>query len=271
MSLKKIETTKSSRAKKTSKTISIVKKIETTKNFKTKEALKAIDLVNKVRTTESCKVKRTLETICLGDGWDQGAWRDVPSIELFNHMSSLPVNRPRTRVKLLYDKDNIYVYFHVEDQYVLAKANKHQDPVYKDSCVEFFFTPSDDLTDGYFNIEVNCCGVILMSYQLAKGDAEINISNADLSKINMYTSLKEKSIPVEIIGPVTWTTTYKLPFEMLEKYAKFKRPTKCVVWRANFYKCADETSFPHWLSWSKIDKPFPDFHQPGFFGKLEFE
>jgi len=44
-----------------------------------------------------------------------------------------------------------------------------------------------------------------------------------------------------------------------------------VTWRANFYKCADSTSHPHWLTWSPVDHPTPHFHLPAFFGTLEFE
>jgi hypothetical protein len=229
-----------------------------------------MSLLKKNESTMIYKVKKAPETISLQEDWDQGPWRDASALELCNYMGSSPVHSPQTQAKLLYDQDNIYVHFRVEDQYVRAKADKYQDPVCKDSCVEFFFTPSEDITDGYFNIEINCCGVILMCHQLAKGDAEVKIGNADLGEIDVYTSLKEKHIPVESIDPMTWSVIYKLPFKMLEKYAEVRRPAKRVVWRANFYKCADETSFPHWLTWSKIDKPLPDFHQPIFFGNLEF-
>lgn len=230
-----------------------------------------MSLLKKNESTLIYKVQKTPAAIGFSDDWHQGSWRDVPALKLCNYMGSSPIHFPKTQAKLLYDQDNIYVHFRVEDQYVRAKANRCQDPVCKDSCVEFFFTPSKNLTDGYFNIEVNCCGVILMCHQSAKGDAEVKVSNADLSEIDVYTSLKEKSIPVEIIDPMTWSVICKLPFKMLAKYAKVKRPAKGVAWRANFYKCAGETSFPHWLTWSKIDKPFPDFHQPTFFGCLEFE
>ena len=270
MSMQKIETTKIRSVKKESETVGLVKRNEATKRREINKALKAIDLVNKVEIVESYKVKKNLKTICLEEGWSRGAWREVPALDLCNYMGSSPVHSPQTQAKLLYDENNIYVHFCVEDQYVRAKADKYQDPVFKDSCVEFFFTPSEDITDGYFNIEINCCGVILMCHQLAKGDAEVKISNADLGEIDVHTSLKEKHIPVESIDPMTWTVVYKLPFKMLEKYAKVNRPAKGVVWGANFYKCADETSFPHWLTWSKIDKPLPDFHQPIFFGNLEF-
>ena len=41
--------------------------------------------------------------------------------------------------------------------------------------------------------------------------------------------------------------------------------------RANFYKCGDLLSKPHFLSWQPITLPKPDFHQPSFFGLLKME
>ena len=52
---------------------------------------------------------------------------------------------------------------------------------------------------------------------------------------------------------------------------KVEKPGTGVSWRANFYKCADKTSHPHWLTWAEIDYPNPKFHLPDFFGRLDFE
>jgi len=40
---------------------------------------------------------------------------------------------------------------------------------------------------------------------------------------------------------------------------------------ANFYKCGDETSVPHFVTWNPVNSANPDFHKPDFFGKLRFE
>jgi hypothetical protein len=40
---------------------------------------------------------------------------------------------------------------------------------------------------------------------------------------------------------------------------------------ANFYKCGDELPEPHFVSWSNIQWPQPNFHLRQFFGTLEFE
>ena len=40
---------------------------------------------------------------------------------------------------------------------------------------------------------------------------------------------------------------------------------------ANFYKCGDLLTKPHFLSWSPIDLEKPMFHCPEFFGRILFE
>jgi len=40
-------------------------------------------------------------------------------------------------------------------------------------------------------------------------------------------------------------------------------------WRANCFKCADETSHPHWASWAPIGEAL-NFHQPQYFGVFHF-
>lgn len=49
------------------------------------------------------------------------------------------------------------------------------------------------------------------------------------------------------------------------------KPAPGTRWRANFYKCADKTSHPHWLTWAPVDYPKPKFHLSGFLGWIEFK
>ncbi|MDE7147331.1 MAG: hypothetical protein K2O20_02960, partial [Duncaniella sp.] len=43
---------------------------------------------------------------------------------------------------------------------------------------------------------------------------------------------------------------------------------KPIELRGNFYKCASGTSQPHYLSWTPVPTPEPDFHQPQHFGQI---
>lgn len=216
-------------------------------------------------------IRRAAEPITIDAEWDKPAWNMVEPITLNLVMGQEPAHKPLTQVKLAWDDDFVYVIFRVEDHYVRAVATEHQQMVCQDSCVEFFFTPGNDISKGYFNLEVNCIGTMLMYHQIARGQNRQVVDVADLQSIQVATSLlKGQLIDPEIHRSTIWTVEYAVPLQMLARYAPVSTPENGTVWRANFYKCADKTSRPHWLTWSKIPLPNPDFHQPSYFGSLEF-
>lgn len=172
-------------------------------------------------------------------------------------------------MKIAYDDTAIYVMFRVVDRYVRAVAAGHQDNVWQDSCVEFFFTPGADLSRGYFNLEMNCGGTMLFHFQPGAGKDRIVIPKSECDRIRSAHSLP-RIVDPEIEEPVTWTVEYWLPIPLLKRYCQVSTPAPHVTWRANFYKCADKTSHPHWLTWSPVNFPKPNFHLPQSFGILEF-
>ena len=194
---------------------------------------------------------------------------DRPLI-LGNYMGDKPAHFPDTRVRMRYDKDYIYVKFSVKDKYVKAVAKEINGKVWMDSCVEFFFSPGPDTERGYFNFEANCKGVFLFQYHLGKGGTSGFLSKEDCEKVRISSSLK-RSVEQEIEEPLEWRLEYSIPLSVMKKYMKVDEPGPGVSWRANFYKCADQTSHPHWLTWAPVDYPRPKFHLPEFFGRLIFE
>jgi hypothetical protein len=202
--------------------------------------------------------------------WDKKLWMETKARELVNYMGEKPAHFPNTQVKVRYDNKNIYVIFQVKDQYVKAVAKKINEQVCTDSCVEFFFTPGPDVSRGYFNLETNCMGIFLFRYSNNTDNKTGLVGPDDCKMITMAHSL-QKDVTTEIQDPTTWSVEYAVPYALLEKYMKVDKPGKGVQWRANFYKCADKTSHPHWLTWAPVVNPVPKFHLPEYFGWLQFE
>ncbi|MFA5865806.1 MAG: carbohydrate-binding family 9-like protein [Phycisphaerae bacterium] len=216
------------------------------------------------------RVHKLAQPMKLDGDWEKAAWKNCPTLELKNFMGTKPAHQPRTQAKALYDDRNIYVTFRVEDRYVRAVAQKHQDSVCRDSCVEFFFTPGDDISVGYFNLEMNCGGTMLLYYiKKPLNEDPKGFVQVDCEPIEVFHSLP-KIVEPEIVEPTTWVVEYRIPLDLLEKHCPVVKPRSGVLWRGNFYKCADSTSHPHWLTWSVVDNPKPSFHLPKFFGELEF-
>ena len=236
-------------------------------------AISIIILLQYSCTDKSANMKHTLTRISsitsLKSDWDVSPWNSIDPTTLSNYMGERPEHFPNTQVKLAYDHEAIYVKFRVEDQYVKAVYNKNQDPVYKDSCVEFFFTPGTDVSRGYFNLEMNCGGTMLFHHQVEPRKDAVEIAEEDIQQIQVVASMPDLVDP-EIAEKTTWKVAYKIPFSILKKYHDFSDPDTGTIWLVNFYKCADETSRPHWLTWAPINRPSPDFHRPEYFGQLEF-
>ena len=202
--------------------------------------------------------------------WDKMPWREIEPITIDNYMGDKPEHIPFTQVKMAYDNLAIYIIFRVEDQYIKAVNKKNQGPVCRDSCVEFFFSPEKNSKNGYLNLEMNCGGVMLFHFQETPSSEKTVLTENDLQQIETAHTLP-RIIENEITEKTTWCVEYRIPFSMLKKYMTFDTPKANTIWRANFYKCADRTSHPHWLTWAPVDYSRPNFHLPQYFGVLEFQ
>ena len=93
-------------------------------------------------------VKKVSVPMEIDADWEK--WKSIKPAILSCHMGDKPAHFPPTQFKLVYDEENLYVIFRVEDQYVKAVERGFQVPVYQDSCVEFFFTPHDDVSQYFY-------------------------------------------------------------------------------------------------------------------------
>ena len=204
--------------------------------------------------------------------WDGIVWSRAPELSVSHFRPESSNHHPLTKAKLLYSLEGLYGLFCVHDRYIRCVHRRFLDPVYKDSCVEFFVQPAD--VKGYFNFEFNCGGTLLSSYiedptRTSSGfKVYRRLTKQEGRQISIYHSLPSLVEP-ERKNPVIWYLEFFIPFTLLEKYIGHHLDVSPgVLWRANLFKCADETSHPHWASWSAID--VHDFHLPYCFGKIEF-
>ncbi|MFH1153586.1 MAG: carbohydrate-binding family 9-like protein [Pseudomonadota bacterium] len=215
------------------------------------------------------RVHRTGGTRAVELNWDSYPWQTVEPGVLSHFMGHRPDHFPETAFKAVFDATRLHLLFMVRDRFVVARRTRYQDQVCDDSCVEFFFYPGDSTGSGYFNLEINCCGAFLFRFQKARDTDVVAVSSMDASLVRIVTSLGPGRIDPEIQVPLTWSVLVSLPFSVIGRYVPLVEDP--VVWRANMYKCADRSSHPHWLTWSPVPGPGPDFHRSGSFGRFVFE
>jgi hypothetical protein len=203
--------------------------------------------------------------------WDGAFWRQAQSLTVGCFRPEGSDHRPRTFCKLFYNEQNIFGIFRVEDQYVRCIHTRFQSDVWKDSCVEFFVQPKNG--EGYFNFEFNCGGALLASYVTNSERVEGRLKQSaplmsnDDRQIRRFASLPSVVEP-EMVQPLVWTLEFSISIAVLEKYTGLLGTIKGQIWRANFYKCGNETSHPHWASWAPLSTR--NFHDPASFGQIEF-
>ena len=169
------------------------------------------------RNPKQYVAQRLEEDTTIDANWDKSIWSNMSTGKLSFFMGKKPDNFPKTQFKVAYNNKYIYVIFKVDDQYIRAVGRGYQASVCLDSCVEFFFTPGGDISTGYFNLETNCGGTILMYHQIASGLHSKPLADQELDNIEIATSLPSL-IANEIVEPTSWTLEYKLPISILGKY-----------------------------------------------------
>ena len=168
--------------------------------------------------------------------------------------------KPSVDFHLAHSDKAIAIMFQVTEDHVKAVAMENNGRVWEDSCVEFFVRMADG--QRYVNIEMNCIGSILVGKRLTKKDAT-HLSHAEIATIRRITSLPHEPVDSHSEG-LTWWAIEVIPYEI------FGYDQKPGSLRANIYKCGDKCDQPHFLSWSPIPLPEPNFHCPEYFGEIEF-
>lgn len=200
--------------------------------------------------------------------WTESDWNKIASIEIDNFPWDNNGYRPRTEVKMVYSNSFLKIHFKSFEKEIKTVYSNVNDPVYEDSCVEFFFSPILSKEKNYMNFEINAIGTYLIGFGPYNGD-RIRITNEDINTFSINTSVTEES--VKNYEEDFWTITITLPFTFIEKYFGKLNFHSGYKFKGNFYKCGDKTKFSHYGCWNLINNDVPNFHLPDFFGTLVLE
>lgn len=167
--------------------------------------------------------------------------------------------------KIAHNGTHLLLQYFVEEDEILAKTEVDNGPVWTDSCVEFFI--SFDNSPYYYNAEFSCIGKALLAYRPGRENA-VHADEVIMSSIKRYSSLGDKTFGKRK-GNFKWELLVVIPVSAYWK-SDIKK-LNGVTARANFYKCGDNLTTPHYLSWNPILTENADFHTPQFFGDVKFE
>jgi hypothetical protein len=172
--------------------------------------------------------------------------------------------KPSVNFSMAYSNDAVFIKYYVSEKFIRAIYTKPNDPVYEDSCVEFFI--SFDGEKDYYNFEFNSVGTCRLGFGPDKNSREL-LPEKRIMLIKHHSHLR----PYDSTGDnnINWELTLIIPFEVF-CYHEIVSLNKMSC-RANFYKCGNALPDPHFLVWNSIESTHPNFHLPEFFGKIRFE
>lgn len=194
------------------------------------------------------ELRQTLERSGAGFSVRENNWPD-----------SFPYE-PSCEGSIAHSGKHLAVVFKVQGLDLRAAALEDGGNCWEDSCCEFFIAHPTDGT--YYNFEMNCIGTLLCSKRRSRSESS-PLSPEALKTVIRHSSLERKTY--DETGSIhSWTVAMLVPFELVGLDGSALPESL----KGNFYKCADLTAHPHYLSWSPISTPSPDFHRPEFFGEF---
>jgi len=204
---------------------------------------------------------------------DKSDWTTADPIPFtkFEHQpeDSKPL-RQNTEVKALWDDQNLYLAFRVQDCEVWASMRNHDARLFLEECVEIFVDPDGDGRK-YVELQINSLGTV--RDLLIDGDVE-NPTYAQydtMARWHFANLKKAVHIYRDNLGNDTgWTLEMAIPWcEFAFSYRQWP-PTAGNILRVNFYRFERSRTgkLPLELSgWSKVRG---SFHQPRRFGIFVF-
>ena len=151
-------------------------------------------------------------------------------------------------------------YYSVEEE-INAFPRATNGEVNKDNCVELFIAFDNE---NYYNLEFNCLGSTKVGYGDNRKDRKM-LSTEVINEIKRYATINSQ---INDGCTFSWEIFLLIPKEVF-LFTDLCSFDGLNCW-ANFYKCGDGLKKSHFSSWNMIDTPNPDFHQPHYFGQLDF-
>lgn len=198
---------------------------------------------------------KAVESLIKGNG-------AIIPIDTVNWPESFPY-APEAKAYLAHDDNSLTILYEVRGLDLRALELEDNAHPWENSCCEFFVGIPG--SNEYMNFELVCNGALLVARGEGRDGREKLPSDVVSGLIRKGTL--DRKIYDEPDREFEWGIFLQIPFDLIPGMDEgFPESLK-----ANFYKCANKSAHPHFLSWNPIKTPTPDFHRPEYFGTLYFD
>lgn len=195
-------------------------------------------------------------------------WDRIPVAPIITYKWSNNDYAPIAKAQLvLLPHDGFVLRMTCQEKEPRAVWEHYNDPVYEDSCLEFFAAwacgcneEGRPVDTRYMNLEMNARGTYLSCLGSSReGRLPIRIlSEETCPEVTAETTPNGWAVAARI-PTVFLCAMYGIPLSTFRPGYRF---------RGNFYKCGDKTDLPHYGMWNNIESDEPDFHRPEYFGEF---
>lgn len=209
--------------------------------------------------------------------WDAADWTDE-FIDIEGEVKPRP--RYRTRAKMLWDDEALYIGAEMEEPHLWATLTERDSIIFHDNDFEVFLDPDDDALM-YAELEINALNTIwdlLLPKPYRDGGPALHqwTIKGVRTAVNLRGTLND---PTDI--DEGWSCEIVIPWSGIREICRCDCPPKSGdVWRINFsrvqwrlnvidgrYEKAPSTPEDNWV-WSP--QGVVDMHQPEMWGRLQF-
>ncbi len=237
--------------------------------------------------SEQYVVYRTDAPVLLDGKADEPDWQRAEWTADFVDIEGENKPRPlyRTRMKMLWDTGNLYLYAELEEPDIWAYYKEHDQIIFQENDIEVFIDPDGD-THNYFEFEVNAQNTLFDLF-LPKP-----YRNGSRPLVTWNASGFESAVSIDgtLNNPTDtdtkWGVEMKIPFSDLRTDEQVEVPVDGQIWRINFSRVewrtelvdgkyrkaknpATDRNYPEY-NWVWSPPGLINMHYPERWGMLQF-
>lgn len=198
--------------------------------------------------------------------WKKAEWTsDFVDIE----GARMATPRFRTRVKMLWDKNYLYIAAELREPNVHATLTEHDSVIFKDNDFEVFLKPLPD-TPSYYEFEMNALNTgwdlfLAKPYKLG-GHAD---NSWDIPNLRTAVAV-QGTLNNPSDQDTGWTLEIAYPLNAFESRQHVPAPLPGTQWRINFSRVEWKPDNPKEDNWVWSPQGLIDMHVPENWGYLRF-
>ena len=185
---------------------------------------------------------RAKGSVAIDGKLEDAAWKQVNWSDDFEDIEgkAKPAPRLRTRVKMMWDDQYLYIAAELQEPHIWATLRDHDAIIFHDNDFEVFIDPNGD-THQYYELEINALNTLMDLFM------DKPYRNGGLAMLNWDT--RGVRTGVHVNGTLNnakdtdkeWTVEMAIPFSALSFFGGSQKPADNSLWRINFSRVEWDT------------------------------